>query len=137
MKAFSLFLSLFFFVCQAGSAQEAPAAISFLDPTSFNQKEGAYVELRGFYTEHSNGDCTLSAMPNLKSCCVGKTDLQHSQLLLKGEFGPLKKDRAISLRGYLYRNFNAISQHEPFYILHSSVENTPTESIAIPKKRSP
>lgn len=133
----SFFLSLLFLPFLEGFANELPLEISFLNPTSLHQQDGTYVELKGFYTEHPDGSHTLSSIPKLKSCCVGKKDLRNSQLLLKGDFGTLKQDRVISLKGYLYKNPRAETLQEPFYTLYSSVENNSTESSDTPKNRSP
>lgn len=116
---FLVFLSLFFSTADAAAEKPSPKVISFHCAEEFEHSLGMYVELRGFYSEQHDARRLISALPNLKSCCVGSAALRQSQVLLEGDFKAFSPHKVITVRGYLQLNPERECAGEPFYILYT------------------
>lgn len=68
------------------------------EPAAFDEQT---IQIRGFLYE-LNGQKILASQPNLKSCCVGHPDKITEQLLIEGNFEPLRTPYAIRVEGLLH-----------------------------------
>jgi hypothetical protein len=67
-------------------------------------KEGESLSLKGFLYQTAEGSWILSANPHLKSCCIGCSEKQHSQIYLSDEYSSFNKNRPLYVQGYVHKN---------------------------------
>lgn len=71
-------------------------------PTPLVSLNGQTVKIRGFIYQQKNGQWILSAMPNVKSCCLDNNQVTGVPLLLAFNSIQEHYTTAISLEGNLY-----------------------------------
>lgn len=63
------------------------------------------IEKRGFVIESELGKKYLSPQPGIKSCCIAK---KEESIELVGDFGPLPRYSAVTLKGYLVKGSDGL-----------------------------
>ena len=67
-----------------------------------SSKEGEKLALKGFLYQTGEGNWILSNEPHLKSCCLGKKELQHTQIQLLGDFSNADLNKPLHVEGTLH-----------------------------------
>lgn len=88
-----------------------------LDPSILEESE---IIIRGFLAQSPDGDWLLVDKPNIRSCCLGKTENLKRQLTLKGSFSENDLNRALTLSGTLAIELKKNDRNEiqQFYTLN-------------------